>query len=115
MTIYPCGKELVFTANTDPPGHEEEIEWEVPINQNQTSASGTGSTFSTSWTETGVKQVRATIGDSGDDLILYLFKTKTGRVTLGDVLDRFPPPIDRTPRDYEWFRERNVGPTDVEA
>ena len=59
--FYPCGAQISFTATTQPPGRESEIRWSVPQGQHETTSSGSGPTFSTSWTETGVKQVVAAL------------------------------------------------------
>lgn len=115
LTIQLCGEPITFTARTEPPGRESKIHWGVPGQQHQTASSGTGPTFATSWTETGVKQVVATIDESGDDLILFLFKTKARTGTLRDILDCEPPPIERSPRDYKWYRNHDIPSDDVEA
>lgn len=108
LCIQVCNREVTFTARTSPPGHESEITWEVTPGQFQTKATGGGPVFTTSWTETGVKQVIARHKDKADDLILFVFRTPSGGATLGDILESAPPPVSRRPGDYHWYRPRQV-------
>ena len=114
LIIQLCDKPLTFTARTEPPGREAEIQWDVPMQQHQTASTGSGPTFTTAWTHTGVKQVVATLDDSSDDLILFVFKTKAGTGTVRDLLDCEPPPIERAPRDYTWYRQHAIPEQDEE-
>jgi hypothetical protein len=108
LTIQVCGEEIKFTATTDPTGREDEIQWEVPLDQQQSVSSGQGPEFATSWTETGVKQVVARLNGSADDLILFVFRTPTGGATLSDILNAFPPVTKRGPEDYETYRQHEI-------
>src|SRR5207245_1593790 len=69
LTIQTCGTTIVFRAHTEPPGREAEIQWEVPQQQYQTASSGSSAQFTTSWTETGLKQVVARLDDAADDVM----------------------------------------------
>ena len=108
LSIQVCGRNVVFTAQTSPPGRESEIRWEVPLEQFQTVSSGSGPVFTTSWSETGVKQVVARLGAVADDVILYAFKTPSGGATRADILASAPPQLPRRPSEYTWYRSRVI-------
>ena len=84
------------------------MQWEVPLEQQQSASSGSGPSFGVSWSSTGVKQVRALLDGGGDDVILYVFKNAAEQYTLGDLLDGEPPATPRGPEDYQWFRKRRL-------
>ena len=106
LSIQVCGRTVTLTANTIPPGRESGITWEVPLNQFQTEASGRGAVFTTSWTETGLKQVVARVGKvAADDVMLFVYKTASVRATVSEILESAPPRIPRRPSDYRTYRQ----------
>lgn len=106
LSIQVCGRTVTLTANTIPPGRESQITWEVPLNQFQTEASGRGAVFTTSWTETGLKQVVARVGKvAADDVMLFVYKTASVRATVSEILESAPPRIPRRPSDYRTYRQ----------
>ena len=106
LSIQVCGRTVTLTASTIPPGRESEITWEVPLKQFQTEASGRGATFTTSWTETGLKQVVARVGKvAADDVMLFVYKTASVRATVSEILESAPPRIPRRPSDYRTYRQ----------
>ncbi len=109
LTIQLCGRDIQFTAETVPPGREGEITWEVPSGQDETTSSGAGPTFSTSWTSTGIKQVVARIDDVADDVLVVAFKTdEESNSSLGDLIGSELPARERGPHDYTWYRQHEL-------
>lgn len=107
-SMFPCGDSITLLAQTMPPGREHEISWEVPMEQQQSVHSGSGGTFSVSWNATGVKQVIARIDQSADDVLLFLYKTPTGKLTVRDILQCDPPVIQRDASAYHHYRKHSI-------
>lgn len=107
-SMFPCGTSITFSAETVPPGRQNEIQWEVPLEQQQDQSLGTGSTFSVTWRATGIKQVVARLDGSADDVILFLYKTQSGKLTVRDILGCEPPEIQRSAFDYSHYRAHSI-------
>ncbi len=93
-SIAVAGVPVTFTAQTDPPSLAATIAWSVTT---QPAVHGIGPTFTHTFAVTGVEQVVARVG--GDDLtcdvLVYVFKTRSGGSTLADFMHVEPPPVAR--------------------
>jgi len=110
LTIQLCGKDLTFTAETEPPGREADVLWEVPSAGDATPPHGKGASFVTRFGETGVKQVIARLDGEADDVLLALFDTGGADSALGDLVASALPGAGRGPRSYTWYRQHDVPP-----
>lgn len=129
---------LTFTCKTTPPGHEDKVVWSLAGEQFATETQGRGKTFTTTFLQTGVKQIVARIGlephnlvsvtgpdgsddereveidpppslaADQDDVILYVYKTKNKKGRLRDVLDSEPPSPQHV-RGYTRSAKRGGG------
>jgi hypothetical protein len=85
---------VTFIARTDPPASAARVRWSIPT---QPGAHGEGPAFTHTFDATGVEQVVARLDDDGltCDVLVYVFKTRTGGSTLADLVRSEPPPVAR--------------------
>jgi hypothetical protein len=93
-SIAVAGVPVTFSAQTDPPNLAAAIAWSVTT---QPGVHGIGPSFMHTFGATGVEQVVARL--AGDDLtcdvIVYVFKTRSGGSTLADFMQAEPPAVAR--------------------
>jgi hypothetical protein len=96
--IAVAGRPVTFTARTDPPQLASRVRWSVSTQPGEPGASGVGASFAYTFGVTGVEQVVAHLDDDGltCDVIVYVFKTRSGGSTLAELLQADPPPVART-------------------
>lgn len=97
-SIAVAGKPVTFTVRTEPPHLAAGVRWSVATQPGEPGAHGTGPAFTYTFGATGVEQVVAHLDQAGltSDVVVYVFKTRTGGSALADVLRSEPPPVARS-------------------
>jgi hypothetical protein len=106
LTCQSCNRAIPLTA-VAPAGNESDIRWFVPGDQHQNVSSGLGPQFAVTFSEPGVKQVVAECHGNRDDVLLYVFKTASGRLSLAEVLSCEAPAVPSTEAAYTQYRTRH--------
>lgn len=93
-SIAVAGVPVTFSAHTDPPSLASAIAWSVTT---QPGVHGIGPSFTHTFAATGVEQVVARLAADAltCDVIVYVFKTRSGGSTLADFMHAEPPPVAR--------------------
>jgi hypothetical protein len=111
-SIAVAGRPVTFTARTTPPQLASRVRWSVSTQPGEPGASGAGAAFTYTFGATGVEQVVAHLDDDGltCDVIVYVFKTRTGGSTLADLLQAEPPPVARDAASLRRWGTSTVAP-----
>jgi hypothetical protein len=90
-SIAVAGLPVTFTAQTDPPHLASKIAWSLTT---RPEIGGIGPAFIHTFGATGVEQVVARLADDAlaCDVLVYVFKTRSGGSTLADFMDVEAPP-----------------------
>jgi hypothetical protein len=107
-SIVVAGRPVTFTAHTSPPDCAHLIRWSVTTRPD---AFGSGPSFTYTWSATGVEQVVARLDGGGPpcDVLVYVFKTQTGRATVRDLLESAPPPFARRVESFVRYGTTATG------
>jgi hypothetical protein len=111
-SLAVAGKPVAFAVRTDPPQLAARVRWSVATQPGEPGAHGIGPAFTYTFGATGVEQVVAHLDDAGltCDVVVYVFKTRTGGSNLADVLRSEPPPVARSVASLRRWGASSLAP-----